>query len=296
VETQRYETRFRGLTWNRRGALTLVGNGGRIVRVEGGREDRLNSGIKQNLRAASANPANESTLIVGNSGSMIRLEPDGSVSNLSSPTRENLRAVRWNTTGSRALIVGNNGTLINYTEPTASVVDDGRANLRCVSWRPNSDEALIASNCFAEEFIPSPNLFTFEATKQVLNGVSEGRSDLIGVDWNPDGNFALVVGYDVVWHTGLVARFDGKNLHPIKFQNDHVYPVSVAWDPTGKVAAIVTSVAQPHLGQGQILLWDGEEFKELYRSDEFFFSQTAWSPIEFKFAAIASTEARTFDS
>ena len=296
METKTYETRFRGLAWNRRGTLTLVGNGGRVLKIEGGREDMLDSGVKHNLRAASTNPANESTLIVGNAGSIIRLELDGSVTTLSSPTRENLRAVRWNNTGSRALIAGNNGTLINYTERTASLIADGRANLRSVSWRPNSDEALITSNCFAEEFIPSPNLFTLEPTNQVLNAVSEERSDLIGTDWNPDGNFALVVGYDIVWHTGFIARFDGKSLHPIKFENDHVYPVSVAWDATGKVAAIATSAAQPHLGQGKILLWEGEELKEVYRSNEFFFSQIAWSPAEFKFAAIASTDARTFDT
>jgi hypothetical protein len=94
----------------------------------------------------------------------------------------------------------------------------------------------------------------------------------------------------------LIACYDDTGLHPIKFENDHVYPVTVAWDAKGKVAAIATSAAQPHLGQGQILLWDGGEFKEVYRSNEFFFSQIAWSPVEFKFAAIASTEARTFDT
>jgi DNA-binding beta-propeller fold protein YncE len=266
------------------------------MRIEGGREVKVDSGTKHNLRAASINPAKGDALIVGNAGSMMCLKLDGSLIAMNSLTTENLRAVRWNATGSMALIAGNNGTLINYDQRAANVIDDSRANLRCVSWRQGSDEALITSNCFAEEFIPSPNLFKFEATKQVLKPVSEGRSDIIGVDWNPDGKFALVVGYDVVWHTGFIARFDDTGLHPINFENDHVYPVTVAWDATGKVAAIATSVTQPQSGQGRILLWDGQGFRELYRSNKFFFSQIAWSPVEFKFAAIASTEARTFDT
>jgi WD40 repeat protein len=215
---------------------------------------------------------------------------------MSSPTSENLRAVRWNANGTIALIAGNNGALIKYAEHGLDMVNDGRANLRGISWRKNTDEALITSNCFAEEFIPSPNLFLFDARKNVFKPVSEGRSDLIGVDWNPDGNFAVVVGYDIVWHNGFIGRFDLSGLSAIEFENSHVYPIAARWDPTGRIAAIATSIAQLHSGEGRIMLWNGDAAQEIYRCEDFFFSSIAWSPVGFKLAAIASTEARTFDS
>jgi hypothetical protein len=61
------------------------------------------------------------------------------------------------------------------------------------------------------------------------------------------------------------------------------------------VAAIATSIAQLHSGLGRLILWNGETFTEIYRSGEFFFSHIAWSPVGFKLAAVASTEARAFD-
>ena len=297
VKTRKFSGRFRGVTWDRKGTcLTLVGDGGRILRIEGDREIRHDSSTKHNLRAVSINPANGTVLVVGNVGTIITVTSDGSFAKASASTFENLRAVRWNTKGTAALIVGNNGALMKYTERRLDIIDGGRANLRGISWRKESDEALVTSNCFAEEFIPSPNLFAFDAKANALKPLSEGRSDLIGVDWNPNGKLALVVGYDIVWHNGAIGRFDDAGLSPIKFENDHVYPVAVRWDPTGHVAAIVTSTAQLHSGEGRIILWDGEKFKEIYRSNEFFFSHIAWAPEGFKLAAIASTQARAFDS
>jgi hypothetical protein len=153
----------------------------------------------------------------------------------------------------------------------------------------------VTSNCFAEEFIPSPNLFTYDAKSNGVRSVSEGRSDLIGVDWRPDEAYALVVGYDVVWHTGLIGKFDGKTLSPIKFENKRVYPVAVRWDSEGKTAAIVTATAQAGSGNGQMLLWDGQIFKTIYSSTEFFFSHVSRAPENVKFAGIASTETRAFN-
>lgn len=266
-----------------------------MIRVQGDSDVKLDTPTKHNLRAVSVNPANNTALVVGNAGTIIAIRADGSLAKVSTPTFENLRAVRWDAEGATALVAGNNGVLIKYTEHRLDVVDDGRANLRGISWRENSDDALITSNCFAEEFIPSPNLFVFHARKNVLKPVSEGRSDLIGVDWKPAGDFAIVVGYDVVWHNGFMARFDGTDLSPIRFENERVYPIAVRWEPMGRVAAIATSIAQLHSGQGRIILWNVETFREIYRSDEFFFSHIAWAPVGFKLAAIASTEARTFD-
>ena len=296
VETQDFLGRLRGVAWDAGGScLTLVGNGGQVIRRLGDREVRLHTPTKHNLRAVSVNPTTGSALAVGNAGTILAITADGSLAKVSTPTYENLRAVRWNAEGSMALIAGNNGVLVKYTEHGLDMVDDGRANLRGISWRHKSNVALITSNCFAEEFVPSPNLFAFDAGTNVLKPVSEGRSDLIGVDWNPGGGFAVVVGYDVVWHNGFMARFEGTNLSPIRFENERVYPIAVRWEPKGNLAAIATSIAQLHSGQGRLILWNGETFTEIYRSDEFFFSHIAWSPVGFKVAAVASTEARAFD-
>jgi WD40 repeat protein len=244
----------------------------------------------------SINPVSNAALVVGNRGTVIAIDPNNIPTKIKSSTSENLRAVRWTEDGTMALITGNNGTLIKYTAHGSEGVDVGRANLRGISWRKNTPQALVTSNCFAEEFIPSPNLFLFDADENTLNPVSEGRSDLIGVDWNPDGSFALVVGYEVVWHNGFIGRYDESGLYPVDFENSHVYPTAVSWDPTGRVAAITTAAPEPHASQGRIMLWDGKILREIYRNEDFFFSNIAWSPAGFKLAAVASTEARTFDS
>jgi hypothetical protein len=194
------------------------------------------------------------------------------------------------------LIGGNNGALLKYTERGLEAVYGGRANLRGISWRKGAPEALITSNCFAEEFIPSPNLFLFDERNNALKPVGEGRTDLIGVDWNPDGSFAVVVGYDVIWHNAFIGRFDGSTMHPLEFRGAQIYPVAVRWDPTGRIAAIATCIAQFHSGQGRLILWDRETFREICRNENFFFTNIAWSPVGFRLAAIASTEARTFNS
>jgi len=297
VNTRTFRGRLRGLAWDQLGSsLTLVGNAGRVLKIRDGHSISLDSGTTHNLRSVSINPINNTALVVGNAGTVIAINPNNVSTKINSSTFENLRAVRWNENGTMALIAGNNGTLIKYTAHSLEAVNDGRANLRGISWRKNTPQALATSNCFAEEFIPSPNLFLFDANENMLNPVNQGRSDLIGVDWNPDGNFAVVVGYDVVWHNGFIGRYDEAGLSPVEFENSHVYPTAVSWDPTGRVAAIATAAPEPHSSQGRIMLWDGEVLREIYRSEDFFFSNVAWSPVGFKLAAVASTEGRTFDS
>lgn len=298
IETRKFSGRLRGLAWDRTGTtLTLVGNAGRMFKIQDGNTDvSLDTHTTHDLRSVAVNPIDNTALVVGNAGTVIAIKANGILSKNNPPTSENLRAVRWNPDGSVALITGNKGVLIKYTEHGLEAVNGGRANLRGISWRKSTQEALITSNCFAEEFIPSPNLFLFDAGKNSLKVVGEGRSDLIGVDWNPKGSFAVVVGYDVVWHSGFIGRFDASGLSPVEFQNAQVYPTAVRWDPEGTVAAIATSIAQLNSGQGRVILWNGEAFREIYRSEDFFFSNIAWSPVGFKLAGIASTEARTFDS
>ena len=288
---------LRSLTWDRkRSYLTVVGGKGYVARIEDGKVHRLNSGTNENLRAVSANPSDGTALIVGNAGTVFLLNEDGHFTKLTSPSFENLRAVAWNSVGSMALIAGNNGALMRYFNGRLESIDGARANLRDVCWRPASEEALITSNCFVGEFIPSPNLFLYYANEHELKPVNEGRADLIGVDWRPDGKSALVVGYDVVWHSGVIAEFDGRALRSMEFENKRVYPTSVKWDPSGRTVAIGTATSDIGMGTGRICFWDGKELKEIYGNDRFFFSDLAWMPEGYQLAAVASTATRTFNA
>jgi len=256
----------------------------------------LDTGTTHNLRSVAVNPIDSTALAVGNTGTIISIRANRSLTSMNSLTFGNLRAVRFNADGTAALIAGNNGTLIKFTEHSLETIDGGLANLRGVSWRKNREQALITSNCFADEFIPSPNLFLLDAKENKLNPVSEGKADLIGVDWHPDGSFAVAVGYDVVWHNGVIGRYDESGLSPIEFQNSHVYPTAVCWNPNGSIAAIATSTPEPRLSQGRIILMEGSTLREIYRNEDYFFSDIAWSPVGLRLAAIASTDARTFNT
>lgn len=201
VDTRTFRGRLRGLAWDQLGSdssLTLVGNAGRVLKIRDGHSISLDSGTTHSLRSVSINPINNTALVVGNEGTVIAINPNNVTTKINSSTFENLREVRWNEDGTITLIPGNNGTLLKYTTHGSEALCVSRANLRGISSRKNTQQPLVTSNCFAEEFIPSPNLFLFDANENMLNPVSEGRSDLIRVDWNPDGSFTVVVGYDVV--------------------------------------------------------------------------------------------------
>jgi hypothetical protein len=241
------------------------------------------------------NPRDGAALVVGNAGTVLLLDGER-FTKITVPTYENLRTVAWNYDGSVALFAGNNGTLFKFSRGQVVTVDAGRANLRDISWRPKFNSALISSNCFAEEFIPSPNLFNYEAEGGVVRPLNEGRLDLIGVDWMPTGESALVVGYDVVWHNGFIGNFNGTTVSPIPFENKHVYPVAVAWKPSADIAAIVTATAQVGMAEGTVFLWNGKSLKSIFSAPEFFFSDVAWGWKSDSLAAIASTETKTFNA
>lgn len=287
---------IRGLAWDRQDRFPIiVGNGGRVLKVQGTRPISLDSGTRHNLRAVSVNPRDGTALIVGNTGTVLLLDGER-FTKITVPTFENLRTVAWNHDGSVALLAGNNGTLFKFSRGQVVIVDAGRANLRDISWRPKSGSALISSNCFAEEFIPSPNLFSYEAETGIVRPLNEGRLDLIGVDWMRTGESALVVGYDVVWHTGFIGDFNGTTVSPVPFENKHVYPVAVAWKPSADIAAIVTATAQVEMAEGTIFLWDGKSLNPIFSDPEFFFSDVVWAWKGDRLAALASKETRTFNS
>lgn len=212
----------------------LVGNSGLILRISGGDVTALESGTTQNLRGVSFHPSNGTALIVGNSGTIL-LWDQTHFHKIISSTTENLRAAEWAPDGGWALIVGNQGTLLKYSKGIARAVGNCRANLRDISWRPNTKTALIASNCFAEEFVPSPNLFGYDSDTDDVSALGEGGADLIGVDWHPSGHFALAVGYDVVWHNGLIGKYENAAFRPIDFENRGVYPVTVGVERSGEL-------------------------------------------------------------
>jgi WD40 repeat protein len=296
VRTKQLSGQLRAFSWDPTGLqLTVVGNRGTVLRLTGNDLVKLNSPTHENLRAVDCNPLNGTSLIVGNAGTVIQLDETDHFKSLTAPTSENLRAVAWNPKGNAALIAGNNGTCLEFSERGFKLVEGARANLRRIAWKPKSEEALVASNCFAEEFIPSPNLFRFRSRELELQPVNEGRADFIGVDWGPTGKSALVVGYDVVWHNGFVGGFDGSSISPIQFESKKVYPVAVAWHPTEKFAVIGTATTQPSISNGALLVWDGNSVKSIYSSPTFFFGVLAWHPNGQRLAALASSSTRTFN-
>ncbi len=241
------------------------------------------------------NPSDGTALIVGNAGTALILNDQERFSSLSVPSFENLRSVSWDQNGTMALLAGNSGTLFKYSRQGFETVEAGRANLRDISWRPNSNSALISSNCFAEEFIPSPNLFDYDAATGTVKPVNEGRADLIGIDWKPTGESALVVGYDVVWHNGLIGNFDGTSLSPIQFDNKRVYPVAATWRSADSKAAIGTATPEQGRAKGTVFLWEKHSLNPIYTDDEYFFSDVVWTHDGNRLAALASTQTRTFN-
>jgi hypothetical protein len=274
--------------------VTLVGNYGKIIRMIKDETVQFDSGVQVHLRGVSANPTDGSLLIVGNAGKVLRFKETaiGVVSSLV----ENLRTVDWNATGTKALIGGNAGWLLKYSDDSSvTKLDVATANLRRISWHPRNNCALVTSNCFAEEFLPSPNLYLYDEESGELTPVNEGRVDLIGVDWHPAGGTALVVGYDILWHNGFIGQFDGEKITPIDFDNRQVYPVAVSWNYSGDLAAICTSVPQPGMGKGSLRIWDGKRLSTVFESKEIFFSAVSWNH-HGTLIALGSTANRTFNS
>jgi hypothetical protein len=297
LQTRKLEGSFRSFAWERDGdRLIVVGDRGQILTIEGEKSAKVVSGTRHNLRGISINPTDGAALIVGNAGTVLLLRLEGhGVTRLDPLTSENLRAASWNSRGTSALISGNHGTLLRYSSQSLEILGGARANLRHIAWRPLADLALVTSNCFAEEFIPSPNLFAYDPTNQTLSSLNEGRADLIGVDWKADGTTALVVGYDVIWHNGEIAVFDGLTLSHVEFNNKRVYPVAASWNPSEGLAAIVTSTPQPGMGKGVVYLWDQNGLRSIYSSDLVFFSAVAWNRDGTELAALGSSMSRTFN-
>lgn len=296
IHTKDLHEFVRALAWDWEGnSLILIGNRGLVLKIQNDMIESLDLNTRANLRAVSVNPADGRTLIVGNAGTAILLDGQRKIEKLTLPTFENLRTVSWNSDGSSALMGGNNGTLLKYSQQEIEALEAGRSNVRHISWHPKSRTALIVSNCFAEEFIPSPNLHMYDEETATVKPLNEGRADLIGVDWKPTGELALVVGYDVIWHNGFLASFEGSTLSPIRLERKRVYPVAIAWHKSAPLAAIVTSTSQMGVAKGAVFLWENNSLNEIYSHARFFFSDVGWND-NGMLAAVASTKSRTFNS
>jgi len=291
VQTISIKGRFRGIAWDPKGDFaTLVGDNGKIAKVFSDRTvTELDSGIASNLRSVSANPNDGALLIAGNSGTLLYL--DERKTSIQVPTVENLRAVSWNAHGTTALIGGNSGVLLKYADFSARNLGNQRANLRRIAWHPRDERALITSNCFAEEFLPSPNLFLYDSDEDQVREANRSQADLIGVDWEPNGEFAVVAGYDIVWHTGIIAKFIGTELTPYEFEDKQVYPVAVA---VGESVAVCTAVTQPGIGTGTVKLLNEGKLRTLFESDRYYFSTAAWNK-HGSLMALGSPANRTFN-
>jgi len=291
VQTIPLKGRFRGLAWDPKGDFaTLVGDNGKMLRVFSDRTVReLDSGTASNLRSVSANPNDGALLIAGNSGTLLYLGE--SKISIRALTVENLRAVSWNAQGTIALIGGNSGVLLKYANLSVGNLGYLRANLRRIAWHPRDDRALITSNCFAEQFLPSANLFHYDSDRDQLQEANRSQADLIGVDWEPNGDFAVVAGYDIVWHTGIIAKFNGTDLSPIKFENKQFYPVAVA---IGESVAFCTAVTQPGIGTGSLRLLKDGELRTIFENDRYYFSTVAWNK-HGSLMALGSPANRTFN-
>ena len=291
VQTIPLKGRFRGIAWDPKGEFaTLVGDNGTMLKVFTDRTVReLDSGVTSNLRSVSANPNDGALLIAGNSGTVLYLGERKM--SIQVPTFENLRAVSWNAQGSIALIGGNSGTLLKYADSSARSLGNQRANLRRIAWHPRDDRALITSNCFADEFLPSANLFLYDSDKDQVQEANKSQADLIGVDWQQNGECAVVVGYDIVWHTGIIATFNGTELTPFEFENKQIYPVAVA---VGESVAVCTAVTQPGIGTGSVRLLENEKLRTIYESDQYYFSTLAWNN-HGSLMALGSPANRTFN-
>jgi len=160
-------------------------------------------------------------------------------------------------------------------------------NLRSVRWNANRTMVLIAGS----------NGTLIKYTEHGLETINGGRTNLRGISWRTrTEHLSLrIVSPRSSSHrqTYFYSTLDASGLSSVEFQDSQVYTISVSWDPTGRVAAIATSIAQLRSGQGRVIIWNGETFREIYRNEIFFFSNSniAWSPVGFKLAAIASTEA-----
>lgn len=167
---------LRSFAWEpmQRSRIMLVGDNGFVARIDGEEIIALDSGTQRNLRAISFNPTDGTALIVGNAGTIL-LWDEEKFNRIDSSTSENLRAVAWDAHGRMALVAGNRGTLLKYSDKKVKTVGNCRADLRHVSWNPDVRRALIVSNCFAEEFVPSPNLFSYEGDTEVIVPLNEGE-------------------------------------------------------------------------------------------------------------------------
>jgi len=209
---------LRCVEFRRDGAVAYAcGNGGTVMRVEGGAVSQLRSESRENLRRLAWNSGGARALVVGNSGAAYILNPSEELSK----------------------------------------VPGAETHLRSVAWYPDDDLALVTGNCFRDSIgslSPSPNLF--ELKHDTLNEVTnfeESRADLTSSSWRPRGSDCLVAGFDQTWHTPVLFSYAPGRLTALEWAGENIFPTACSWSPTGAYALVGTS---PLTGEeGPASLW-----------------------------------------
>lgn len=281
--------------------LIMVGNNGCvIIYTLSGKVRQINSGTDENLRCIDISKDGDTAIIVGNKGTILMMR-DEELSKVDSATDSNLRRVAWSDDGSYALAVGNEGAaLLIHRGRVMSVESEGN-NLRSVSWHRDGYAIVVGNTARATigGMIPASGFYRFDPIKLQLTPIArlnEPRTpeDLTSVSWRPDWSYCVIVGYDQVWSTPSLYKYDGSSIVKIEWKGEDVYPTGFAWHPSGKFGNIVTGGPKLGSGRGMVFKFDGSSPSLIYDWKENHIGCISWSK-DGKYALIiGDPEIRSF--
>jgi WD40 repeat protein len=216
------------------------GNSGLILRIEGGRTERLKEDVRENLRRVAWDPAGTRCLFVGNNGAAyVR---SASKFEVVQGADTHLRSIAWHPRDGYALVAGN-------------CFRDSVGGLS-----------------------PSPNLFKFEqGSLEDVSTLAESRADLVATSWKADGSSCLLTGFDQTWHTPSLLSYDGETLVEIVWGSENIFPTACAWHPSGEYALVGTSALTPDEGTTALYKFDGKTVTKISELGGFGVSCIAWS-------------------
>jgi hypothetical protein len=290
--------RLRWASWDRSGASALlVGDGGTLIRYQGGTFATLGKSTRSNLRCAAFSPEGDRAYACGNDGSILLLEGD-KLTLVRQDVRENLRRVAWHPSQDRVLFAGNDGAAYQLTPSGFETIHGADTHLRSIAWHPQQDYALVAGNCFRDSvggLSPSPNLFRFDGRSlSDVSSLAESRADLVSASWNPDGSSCLLAGFDQTWHTPALLSYDGESLSEKVWGSENIFPTACAWNPSGEYALIGTSAMTADEGATALYRFDGASVVKVSDLGGRGVSCIAWSPEGTTALIISSRSIRAF--
>jgi len=274
----------------------LVCDRGRLLRFDGSRFMSTDTGVESNLRGIGYRPDGSEALIVGNEGKAF-LYFDQKIKPINLGTNENLRRVSWRPDGEYALIIGNAGTCLRY-DGSVTELNGAENNLRSVAWHPGGRYALVSGNRYRSGFagmVADATIYRYEDGASELTSLfSESKGDLMSVDWRPDGTYALVVGYDLVWHQPLVYKYDGKACGELHFPEESVLLTGISWKPDGAYALLVSGGLKRGYGEGSVYRYSEGRFTRIYSIPEYLMAGISWRNDGSKAIIFGSRRAVTY--